>query len=105
MSSTLAPEVTVVFGCYNGALDLRRRVPELCDVLAQRYGAYEVVAVEDGSSDQTLAILNELANGNPALRVLRNPRNMGKGFSIRNGILNSTGQVVVFVDSDMAAGH
>ncbi len=98
----MTPDVTIVFGCYNAVRDLRRTIPELCSLLAKRGQSYEIVAVEDGSADATLNVLHELESVHPGVRVLRNPRNMGKGFSIRNGILNSTGRFVVFVDTDMA---
>ena len=63
---------------------------------------YEVLIVEDGSVDESLPILRRLEDDVPSINVLRNPRNMGKGYSIRNGILNSRGKYIIFTDIDMA---
>ena len=49
-----------------------------------------------------LPILRRLESDVPHINVLRNPRNMGKGYSIRNGILNSRGKYIIFTDIDMA---
>ena len=61
-----------------------------------------MLIVEDGSADDSLPILRRLESDVPAITVLSNPRNMGKGYSIRNGILNSRGRYIIFTDIDMA---
>jgi glycosyltransferase involved in cell wall biosynthesis len=61
-----------------------------------------VLIVDDGSLDESLPILRRLEATMPSISVLRNPRNMGKGYSIRNGVLNSRGKYIIFTDIDMA---
>ncbi len=94
--------VSLVVGCYNAGLHLEKRLLDLVTFLDGIRRDYEVVIVEDGSLDDSLPILRRLEAEVPALKVLRNPRNMGKGFSIRNGILNSRGKHIIFTDVDMA---
>ncbi|HXE56438.1 MAG TPA: glycosyltransferase [Gemmatimonadales bacterium] len=96
-----ANQVSVVLGCYNAGPQLRAHLLDLLRFLDRRPGSHEVLVVEDGSRDGSLACLRELELVHPALRVLRNPRNMGKGFSIRNGVLNCRGRWIVVTDVDM----
>jgi len=93
--------LSVVVGCYNAALHLEKRLLELVAFLDGISRDYEVLIVEDGSLDHSLPILRRLEATVPVISVLRNPRNMGKGYSIRNGILNSRGKFIIFTDIDM----
>ena len=92
----------MVVGCYNAARHLEKRLLELVAFLDGIGRDYEVLIVEDGSLDESLPILRRLEATVPSISVLRNPRNMGKGYSIRNGILNSRGKYIIFTDIDMA---
>ena len=94
--------LSVVVGCYNAARHLEKRLRELVAFLDGIDRDYEVLIVEDGSVDESLPILRRLEGVVPSISVLRNPRNMGKGYSIRNGILNSRGKYILFTDIDMA---
>jgi dolichyl-phosphate beta-glucosyltransferase len=94
--------LSLVVGCYNAARHLEKRLLELVAFLDSTSRDYEVLIVEDGSLDDSLPILRRLEGAIPAINVLRNPRNMGKGYSIRNGILNSRGKYIIFTDIDMA---
>jgi glycosyltransferase involved in cell wall biosynthesis len=94
--------ISVVVGCYNAARHLEKRILELVAFLDGTGRAYEVLIVEDGSLDGSLPIVRRLEATVPSINVLRNPRNMGKGYSIRNGILNSRGKYIIFTDVDMA---
>jgi glycosyltransferase involved in cell wall biosynthesis len=95
-------ELSVVVGCYNAGTQLEQRVGELLSFLDGLGRNYELLVVEDGSVDDSLPILRRLERTVPQLTILRNPRNMGKGFSIRNGVLNSSGKLIIFTDVDMA---
>ena len=60
--------------------------------------------VDDGSRDQTAEIVRAFAaNHPPKYRLLQNPGNHGKGYSVRNGILHSFGEIVMFTDADLSA--
>ena len=61
----------------------------------------EVVAVDDGSTDETSATLDELAARCPSLRVLRHAHNRGKGAALRTGFAAATGELVVVQDGDL----
>ena len=114
------PSLTVVLPAYDEAERLPGALDELFGYLGRRgparaggrpaseLGAWDVLVVDDGSTDATAAIVEarpEAAAGAdgaaPRLRVLRMPHG-GKGATVRAGILAATGDLVVFADSDMA---
>lgn len=63
---------------------------------------YEVLVVDDGSRDETAAIVERLAGEWPQLRVLRHARNQGKGAAVRSGVLAAQGELLLFADADGA---
>jgi glycosyltransferase involved in cell wall biosynthesis len=74
----------------------------LAYVRAQRWDA-EVIVVNDGSRDNTAEIVRAFAAKDPMVRLVENPGNRGKGYSVRNGILSSRGDIVVFSDADLSS--
>ena len=84
----------------------RRLEPTLKRVLAyasQLGGDSEVIVVNDGSRDNTADLVHGYAKANHSLRLLENPGNRGKGFSVRNGMLHAQGEVMLFSDADLSA--
>ncbi len=92
--------VSVLVAAYNEAPTLEHVLRRVADELSDR--DLEVVVVDDGSDDETPAILERLAEADdvPRLRVLRHERNRGKGAAVRTAISASTGDIVVIQDAD-----
>ena len=59
--------------------------------------------MNDGSLDNTAEIVRGYAERNPNLRLLEDPGNRGKGYSVRHGMLNATGDVLFFSDADLSS--
>ena len=74
----------------------------LAYVHAQGWNA-EVIVVNDGSRDNTAEIIKSFAANDPILRLVENPGNRGKGYSVRNGILNARGEILLFSDADLSS--
>jgi len=101
--STVKPslKVSIVVPAFNEASRIRESLEKIEHYLDGRSFQSEVIVVDDGSTDDTAAICENTKFRN--LRVLRNPRNQGKGFSVRNGVLAATGEYVLFTDADLSA--
>jgi glycosyltransferase involved in cell wall biosynthesis len=96
------PAISVVIPMFNEAAYVRRSVEAARRVL-ERMGEWEMVLVDDASTDGTGAIADELAAADPRVRVLHNPRNLTLGGSLRAGLGACTGAVVLYTDADMPA--
>lgn len=87
------PSVTAIIPCYNGELYLRDAIDS---VLSQDLPALEVLVMDDGSTDSSAEIARSF---DEPVRLLQQP-NMGVSAARNNGILNATGELVVFLDAD-----
>ena len=97
------PTYSIVIPAYNESARLGATLEKvLAYVHAQGWDA-EVIVVNDGSRDNTAEIVRSFAAKDPALRLVENPGNRGKGYSVRNGMLNARGSIVLFSDADLSS--
>lgn len=95
------PEISVVVPVFNEAECVRGMLAELADVLDRRPGRpYEVLVVDDGSTDGTVDIARAVAAERKAIRVFRHSRNVGQSFAFHTGFQEARGPVVVTIDGD-----
>ncbi len=93
--------VSVIFPVYNESENLPTFVQRLSASL-QRIGvAYEVIAVDDGSTDNSYAVLTKLKSTTPELDLVRFRRNFGQTAALSAGIERARGEVIVTIDSDL----
>lgn len=97
------PLLSIVIPAYNEALRLGRSLERIRHYLETKSFASEVIVVDDGSTDAQEAVLNEAGRPFPSLRMIRNERNHGKGYSVRRGVLEARGEFVLFTDADLSA--
>ncbi len=95
------PLVSVVLPCYNEARVLRRLTDLVIGTLVAHDERYEIVFVNDGSTDDSVEILDELAQANPAIRVVHLSRNFGHQAAVQAGLIHARGDAVVLMDSDL----
>jgi dolichyl-phosphate beta-glucosyltransferase len=96
------PMLSVVLPAYNESHRLPRTLSELRPYLDARFPKHEIVVVDDGSTDGTADIVREAARAWPQVRLLQQPRNMGKGAAVKRGVLESAGDLILFMDADHA---
>ena len=99
MAST---EISVVVPAYNEETLIQSTLDGLRAYLLTRPEPFEIVVVDDGSRDQTVALVNEWKKSNDTtLKLVANPANRGKGFSVRRGVQESCGRFIIFMDADL----
>lgn len=96
-----APFLSIVIPVYNESQNLRALHQDLLAVLSAMAVDYEILYVDDGSTDQGLGILKEIAAHDKAVTVIQFRRNFGQTAAIAAGIDFATGQVVVCMDADL----
>lgn len=92
--------LSVVVPAYNEEKRLARSLPVILDYLRRQPWSWEIVVVNDGSHDRTSEVAQSF--NEPAIRVLENRPNRGKGFSIRRGMLEAHGAWRLFTDADLS---
>jgi glycosyltransferase involved in cell wall biosynthesis len=96
------PELSIVVPAYNEAPRLPLTLPKLAE-FCRSHGSVELLIVDDGSRDGTAALVEAFAAAHPYTRLVRNPGNRGKGYSVRHGILEATGNWILCTDADLSS--
>ena len=96
------PMLSVVLPAYNESHRLPQTLAEMRPYLERRFPQHEVVVVDDGSTDATPDIVRSTAADWPQLRLLQQPKNLGKGAAVKRGMLDAKGELILFMDADHA---
>ena len=94
-------EVSVIIPMYNEEENVLHTLQEVKNVLRQ-YSPFQIIAVDDGSADNTLTLLEQYASENQEVEVLKHPVNMGMGKALVTGFKNAKGKVIVTLDADLS---
>jgi glycosyltransferase involved in cell wall biosynthesis len=97
-----AVDLSMVIPAYNEARRLPPTLARLRDYLDAGPDSYEVLVVDDGSDDDTVAVARGVASEWPQLEVLTLPHNQGKGAAVRKGMLHARGALRAFSDADLS---
>lgn len=97
--AVLAPRFSLVVPCFNEEYAIAATVDELIATL-ETEGPYEIVIVNDGSTDGTEAALQQLAVREPGLRIVHHSRNKGYGAALKTGIRHAASDLIVITDAD-----
>jgi glycosyltransferase involved in cell wall biosynthesis len=93
-------ELSVVVPVYNEEANVEPLIGEINGVLCHLGKSYEVVVVDDGSEDQTFAVLSKLHREQPTMKVVRLKRNFGQTAALAAGLAYARGEIVVLMDGD-----
>ncbi len=97
------PHYSIVIPAYNERARIPATLEAVVNCIRERDWSAEVVVVNDGSRDGTADVVKAFAVNAPEVRLIENPGNRGKGYSVRSGLLHSFGEVVMFTDADLSA--
>jgi glycosyltransferase involved in cell wall biosynthesis len=105
-NSNLQPaqlQYSIIVPAYNERARIGNTLERILEHLQQQKWSAEVVVVDDGSRDDTPQIVRRFAAQHPQVRLLQNPGNQGKGYAVRNGMLNAKGRILLFTDADLSS--
>jgi glycosyltransferase involved in cell wall biosynthesis len=96
--------ISIVVPAFNEEQRLPSTLSAVFGYLERKAFAFaEVLVVDDGSTDGTSAVAGELMRRHPGLRLVKNPGNRGKGYSVRHGMQEAKGDWILFTDADLSA--
>jgi dolichyl-phosphate beta-glucosyltransferase len=101
--SAARPHLSVVIPAYNEAFRIPSALRQIVEYLEGRGKTYEVLVVDDGSTDDTAERVKQVCREASAVRLLRHSTNHGKGFAVRAGMLQASGEYLLFTDADLSS--
>jgi glycosyltransferase involved in cell wall biosynthesis len=102
-SVMLHPALSIVIPAYNEQSRIEDTLNRVLQCVGDRGWDAEVLVVDDGSTDGTVAIVQRWMEQYSFLHLIKNAGNRGKGYSVRNGLLQAAGDIVLFTDADLSA--
>ena len=95
--------LSIVIPAYNEEKRLPQTLRQVLDWIARGdFSFREVIVVDDGSLDGTARVVEEFSKTDACLRLARNPGNRGKGYAVRNGMLEAKGEWILYTDADLS---
>jgi glycosyltransferase involved in cell wall biosynthesis len=101
LDAAMPPSISVVFPMYNEEAYIHRAVGAARAILAEIGADYEIVIVNDSSTDRTGALADELAQADPRIKVVHNAANRKLGGTLRTGYALATKDLVLYTDADL----
>ena len=95
-------ELSIIVPAYNEQLRITSFLKNLLDFSKKNLDSYEIIIVDDGSTDKTYQIVKNLIKDNENTKIITYSENKGKGYAVLKGILNAIGEFVLFIDADGA---
>jgi glycosyltransferase involved in cell wall biosynthesis len=100
---TQYPNYSIVIPAYNESARIPAALEQVVACIRERGWSAEVIVVNDGSTDRTAEVVRDFARTAPEVRMIENPGNRGKGYSVRAGMLQALGEIAMFTDADLSS--
>jgi len=101
MALVTRQSISVVFPAYNEAENIEKAVAQATGCLALLFADWQIIVVDDGSTDRTAAIIDDLARADERIAAVHHSKNQGYGAALKSGIQRSTKEMIFFCDSDL----
>jgi len=96
------PLLSLIIPAYNEENRIQKALNKIIKYLEGRGYPYEIIIIDDGSSDDSVKVINKLSERYKKIKLLQNENNKGKGYSVKKGMLSSNGLYVLFSDADLS---
>lgn len=97
----ISPELSLVIPAYNEQQMIAATLETLLQFLQVRFASFEILVVDDGSTDETAHVVRQFTGNCPNIRLLEQGTNQGKGRAIQRGVHESQGEYILFMDADL----
>ncbi len=94
--------LSIVIPMYNEAENVEQTLSRVEESLTSFNGSYEIIAVNDGSTDNTLEVLKRVSAFNQKVKICSYPKNIGRGMALRTGFKEARGDIIVSIDADLS---
>jgi len=95
-------DLSIIIPMFNEGENVEPTLSQVETELVSFQGTYEIIAVNDGSLDNTLENLEKVATRNGRLRIVSHAKNIGRGMALRSGFKEARGEIVVSIDADLS---
>lgn len=94
---------SIIIPAYNESERISASLDKIVAYIAEQQWGAEVIVVNDGSRDNTAEIVRDYAKSHPMVKLIENPGNRGKGYTVRNGMMHAHGDILLFTDADLSS--
>ena len=94
--------LSIVIPTYNEKNSISDTLKRISEYLTNKNYEYEIIVVDDGSTDDTVNIVRHFSELNKNIKIIRNEINRGKGYTVKRGMMNAKGHYVIFSDADLS---
>lgn len=94
---------SIVIPAYNESSRIGSSLERILAFIERRGWDAEIIVVNDGSTDNMVEVVRQYMQKGPRVRLIENPGNRGKGYSVRNGMLRAGGDLLLFSDADLSS--
>lgn len=96
----MTKHLSVIIPAYNEENRIKETLGEVYSYLTRQNYSWEVIVVSDGSKDRTVEVVSEFISNKPEISLIANTKNHGKGYVVRQGMLQAEGDYRLFTDAD-----
>jgi glycosyltransferase involved in cell wall biosynthesis len=93
-------DLSIIIPMFNESENVESTLNRVEEALVSFNGTYEIIPVNDGSTDNTLEVLNKISKEDQKIRSVSYPKNIGRGMALRKGFKESSGEIIVSIDAD-----